>query len=359
MVDLMTQDDFRPYSRWIIFGVIALMVLGRYVFFLIPLAVVAGVLWYLFKQKKITFDFTQPSVSAKNARPAFNFIHMPSAQFKWQYAAYGVAALVVFLIIIDGLVSVPAGHVGVIYDRGRGVLLKQYDEGLHLKIPFWQVATIMDTRMQVYTMSVDEKEKATYSSEPIEALTLDGQRVEIDATAQFRVPAESAATIYKNIGLDYIEKVIKPGARSVIRNAITGYDSTKLFTEASRTEASAKMEAELRKVYADSNVQLVALLLRNVRFSDVYLKAIEDKQVAQQRIQKAEYERQEAEKVKERKIIEAEAEAQAIKLKGETLRANPSVIQFEFVQKMAPNINWGILPQSAIPLLDLKALQGK
>lgn len=343
----MTQDDFRPYSRWIIFGVIALMVLGRYVFFLIPIAVAVVAVWYLFKKKKITFDFTQPK---KNPL-------MSTVQFKWQYAAYGVAALVILLIIVDGLVSVPAGHVGVIYDRGRGVLSKQYDEGLHLKIPFWQVATIMDTRLQVYTMSVDEHEKATYASEPIEALTLDGQRVDIDATVQFRVPGDYAATIYKEIGLDYIDKVIKPGARSVIRNAITGYDSTKLFTEASRTEASTKMESELRNLYTNSNIQLTALLLRNVRFSDVYLKAIEDKQVAQQRIQKAEYEKQEAEKVKERKIIEAEAEAQAIKLKGETLRANPSVIQFEFVQKMAPNINWGILPNSAVPLLDLKALQ--
>ncbi len=355
----MTQDDFRPYSRWIIVGVIALMVLGRYVFFLLPLAVVAGVVWYLFKQKKITFDFTQPSASAKSARSTFNFMSMPTVQFKWQYAAYGVAALAVLLIIIDGLVSVPAGSVGVIYDRGRGVLSEQYGEGLHLKIPFWQVATIMDTRLQVYTMSVDDQEKARYFSEPIEALTLDGQRVDIDATVQFRIPADKTADIYKNIGLDYAEKVIKPGARSVIRSVITGYDSTKLFTEASRTEASVKMETGLRDFYASSNIQLVALLLRNVRFSEVYLKAIEDKQVAQQRIQKAEYERQEAEKVKERKIIEAEAEAQAIKLKGETLRANPSVIQFEFVQKMAPNINWGILPNSAIPLLDLKALQGK
>lgn len=355
----MNQDEFRPYSRWIIFGVIALMVLGRYVFFLLPIAIVSVVLWYLFKQKKITFDFTKQPTGASAARSVFNFPQIPMTQLKWRYIAYAIGVLVVLLIIIDGLVSVPAGSVGVIYDRGRGVLSKQYDEGLHLKIPFWQVATIMDARLQVYTMSVDEKEKATYSSEPIEALTLDGQRVEIDATAQFRVPVDSASTIYKNIGLDYIEKIIKPGARSVIRNAITGYDSTKLFTEASRAEASTKMETELRKVYADSNIQLVALLLRNVRFSDVYLKAIEDKQVAQQRIQKAEYERQEAEKVKERKIIEAQAEAQAIKLKGETLRVNPSVIQFEFVQKMAPNINWGILPNSAIPLLDLKALQGK
>jgi hypothetical protein len=47
----------------------------------------------------------------------------------------------------------------------------------------------------------------------------------------------------------------------------------------------------------------------------VYLDSIEEKQVAQQKIQKAEYEKQQALIVKETKIIEAEAEAEAIKLK--------------------------------------------
>ena len=60
----------------------------------------------------------------------------------------------------------------------------------------------------------------------------------------------------------------------------------------------------------------------------------------------------------QKKIIEAQAEAEAIKLKGEMLKANPGVVQFEFVQKMAPDIKWGILPSDSLPLLDLKSLQG-
>ena len=57
--------------------------------------------------------------------------------------------------------------------------------------------------------------------------------------------------------------------------------------------------------------------------------------------------------MKEKKIIEAEADAEAIRLKGASLRNNPEVIQFEFVQKMSPDINWGIIPDNILPLLNI------
>ena len=57
-----------------------------------------------------------------------------------------IIAVIVFLIILDGLVSVPPGHVGIIYDRGRGVLAEELPEGLHLKIPFWQVSYFLPNR---------------------------------------------------------------------------------------------------------------------------------------------------------------------------------------------------------------------
>ena len=95
------------------------------------------------------------------------------------------------------------------------------------------------------------------------------------------------------------------------------------------------------------------VLLRHIAFSPQYAQAIEEKQVAEQKIQKAEFQRLEAEKLKEKKIIEAEADAEAIRLKGESLRRSPEVIQFEFVQKMADDINWGVLPDSILPMLNL------
>jgi len=60
--------------------------------------------------------------------------------------------------------------------------------------------------------------------------------------------------------------------------------------------------------------------------------------------------------LKEKIIIEAQAEAEGIRLKGEALRNNPEVIQLEFVNKLAPNISWGILPNSVTPMLNVPQL---
>jgi regulator of protease activity HflC (stomatin/prohibitin superfamily) len=293
----------------------------------------------------------------KNPSPLSSLHSLFPFNMKFPKLKISIASILILatvLIIVDGFTSIPAGSVGVIYDRGRGVLTESLPEGLHLKIPFWQVIEKMDTRLQAYTMSIDPDEGEHYGDDSIESLTKDGQKVYADITIQYRIDGKDAAWIYQNVGLDYDAKVIRPGIRNVARDIITGYDSTQLFTQESRTAAQGKMKDSLSELYAENKVELQNVLLRNIRFSDVYLQAIEAKQVAQQRIQKAEYERQEAEKVKERKIIEAEAEAEAIRLKGEILKAYPQVIQFEFVQRMADDINWGVLPNDILPLVDLK-----
>lgn len=286
-----------------------------------------------------------------------NFNIMPKLKLTSIIGA--ILVLLIGFVVIDGFVSIPAGHVAVIYDRGRGVLEQELPEGLHLKIPFWQSATIMDTRLQTYTMSIATTEGDVYGDDAIEALTSDGQKVYVDVTVQYRIDKEDASYIYQKIGLDYKDKIVRPEVRSIIREIVTGYESKGLFNIKNRQKAAKEMEDNLKERYAAKKVVLESLLLRNIQFSASYINAIEEKQIAEQKIQKAEYERQEAEKTKEKRIIEAQAEAEAIRLKGETLKQNPQVIQFEFVQKMAPNINWGIMPDGIIPMLNMEELQGK
>ena len=45
-------------------------------------------------------------------------------------------------------ISVPPGHIACIYDRGRGVLKRVLGPGLHLKIPFWQIAKLFNRDVQ-------------------------------------------------------------------------------------------------------------------------------------------------------------------------------------------------------------------
>ncbi len=295
-----------------------------------------------------------------------------------------VLLAIAVLIFLDGFVNVPAGHVGVIFDRGRGVLEQELDEGIHLKIPFWQQVIMMNTRLQTYTMSTqlsdadmvnntkalqlqslvnrsevairDYAMQSGNTNNSIDALTKDGQRVTVDMTIQFQIDGNNASNIYQSIGLGYVDKVVRPAARSITREKVTGFTSKELYNEATRAKMELDIEGTIKQNFSDKNIILGDVLIRHIGFSGAYLNAIEEKQIAQQKIEKAEFEKQEAEIRKEKTIIEAEAEAESIRLKGESLKQSPEVIQLQFVEKMAPSIKWGILPDNAVPLLDINKL---
>lgn len=303
-------------------------------------------------QKFIQDLFISEAEVVKKKQSLFKLSNM---QFKNYIKLFSVIAII--FIFLDGFVMIPAGRVGVILDRGRGVLENTLDTGLHLKIPFWQKVTILNTQLQSYTMSGTHSEGDQYGDDSIEALTKDGQKVQVDLTVQFRLGKDSAPVVYEEVGLDYVSKIVRPAARSIIRNVVTAYNSKELFNNESRIEAQGFMKEQMTENLKNNNLVLGDVLLRNVRFSAIYLQAIEEKQVAEQQIQKAEFEKEEAAIIKEKKIIEAEAEAESIKLKGDALRANPSVIQFNMVEKLSPNISWGVLPDGVMPLLDINDLK--
>ncbi len=278
-------------------------------------------------------------------------------QGRFKLGAAVAVVIIITFIILDGLVFVPAGHVGVIFDQGRGVLENEFDEGMHLKIPFWQQATIMDARTQEYTMSIATEEGSIKGDDSIESRTKDGQVVWIDATVLFHIDKTKASKIKQELGTeeDYMTKIVRPRAREVIRTAAAKYNALDLVSE-TRLEVVKEMEKLLEEAYGKHNIVLEEVVLRNVTYSVDFANAIEEKEVARQRIKTAEYQKDQAIELKEKVIIEAEAQAQAIKLKGEALRNNPEVIQLEFVNKIGPSVTWGILPDSVMPLLNVPGI---
>lgn len=267
------------------------------------------------------------------------------------------AMVIVAFIIMDGFVSVPAGHVGVVFDQGRGVLENELDEGLHLKIPFWQQVTILDVRTQGYTMSIAQGEGWKTDDDSIESRSKDGQVVWVDATILFHADKNEADNIKRELGTerDYYAKIIRPRAREVIRAVVARHNALDLVSE-KRPEIVVEMKESLEKGYKTHNIILEEVVLRNVTYSTNFANAIEEKEVARQKIKTSQYEKEQATELKAKKIIEAEGEAESIKLKGESLRSNPEVIQLEFVNKLGPNVTWGILPDSVMPLLNVPGL---
>lgn len=268
-----------------------------------------------------------------------------------------VITIIIAFIIMDGLVSVPAGHVAVIFDQGKGVLENELDEGLHLKIPFWQTATIMDARTQEYTMSIAEGEGEKHNDDSIESRSKDGQVIWVDATILYHIDKTEADNIKRNLGTkeDYNAKIVRPRAREILREVVAQYNALDIVSEL-RAQMVSDMNEGLRSAYEKHNIVLEEVVLRNVTYSVDFANAVEQKEVARQQIKTAQYQKEQATELKEKRIIEAEAEAEAIRLKGEALRSNPEVIQLEFVNKLGPNVQWGILPSGATPLFSVPGL---
>ena len=273
---------------------------------------------------------------------------------KWKFLVFLAAVVMVMMVIMDGFVSIPAGHVGVIFDQGRGVLENELNEGLHLKIPFWQDVTIMDGRTHEYTMSIAPGEGAIASDDSIESRSQDGQVIWVDATILFHIDKTQADNIKRDLGSEkeYYTKIIRPKSREIVRAVVARQNALDLVSDM-RADIVQEMADELKSDFADHDIILEEVVLRNVTYSAEFANAIEQKEVARQQIKTAQYQKEQAEELKAKKIIEAEADAESIRLKGEALRQTPEVIQLEFVNKLAPNVTWGILPDGITPLMSM------
>lgn len=272
----------------------------------------------------------------------------------------GVVIFIAALILLfNSIVIVQAGNVQVLTQFGRTVGVV-FEPGLHFKVPFVQNTVNYSTRQVTYETS-DEAEisKANYTDYTVDTTSADGQQIKIKFTIRFAIDDKQAEWILNNIGTmnDLVEKVVKAESRSFARNIPKKYTAEQLYSEQVFV-VQEELSNTLRPIFDRNGIILDEFLLRKIDFTDEYFNVLEDKQIAEERIV-VEQNILEQEKIKkEQVIIQAEAEARQIEIKGEALKQYPQIIQLEFIQKLSPNITWGILPgEGIVPFLDLLKLQ--
>ncbi|NMB56822.1 hypothetical protein GYA19_02690 [Candidatus Beckwithbacteria bacterium] len=162
-------------------------------------------------------------------------------------------------------ISVPPGHIACVYDRGRGVLSKTWGPGLHLKIPFWQVAKLFNAQILEYNISknfnVDDPE--ILGSKSLIGVTKDGVEVEIEGSILFKINKQKAPTIWENIGDNFVSKVVRPMSSSKILAVISevSFDQLKAY----RSKIEAKIKQDLDKELNNKGIICEGFLLSEVR----------------------------------------------------------------------------------------------
>lgn len=247
-----------------------------------------------------------------------------------------VFAIFAIILLANTVLVVDAGHIAVVFNNLSGGLSSR-EPGTHIMVPGVQKAILYETRVQTYTMSATYNEGEVKGDDALDATTQDGQVVKVDVSVRFHVDANKVTDLHKNIGEDYTNKVVRPEVRTIIRLTVANYPVTEVYSS-KRLEIQTKSADALRPRFQANYLVIDEVLIRRVAFDPEFQKAIEAKQIAQQQAQQMEYVLEKEKLEKERKIIEAQGEAEAIRLKGVALANNPALIQYEYVQKITPGV---------------------
>lgn len=207
-----------------------------------------------------------------------------------------IAAIVLVSIIIlaNCFTIVDAGHTGVVVTLGKvneGVL----QEGIHFKAPFVQKIVKIDNR--IVKLEVDT-----------EAFSKDLQTVTTTIAINYRVDTDKSYSIYKNIGANYEGVLVTPAVNEVLKAITAKYTAEESVTN--RTLISEGLIEGLNEKLNNIGLYITDVNIINFDFSEAFIDAIEEKQVAEQKLLKAETEKQTA-------ITNAEAQAQTIKIKAD------------------------------------------
>lgn len=227
----------------------------------------------------------------------------------------GICAVVVILLLVGSFRIIKSGQVGIKVRLGKVVNSNTHD-GVNFKIPI--VENIVKMNVQVQKVEVE----TTSASKDL-------QDVNMKLAVNYRIDAKEATSLYKNVGTKYETVVLEPAIQESIKAVTSKYTAEELITN--RSEVSKGCMKELENKVKKYGLIVDNFNITNFSFSEDFNKAIEEKQVAEQKVLTA---KQELEKEKieaEKKIVKAEAEKKANELKQQTLTDN--IIKEKFIEK--------------------------
>lgn len=205
-----------------------------------------------------------------------------------------VIVVILCVVAFNAFVVVDAGHTGVVVTMGKvneGVL----QEGIHLKIPFVQSVVKIDNRIQKLEVQT-------------EAFSKDLQSVDTTLAINYRVDTAKSYSIYKNIGANYEDVLVTPAVNEVLKAITATYTAEETVTN--RALISDGLVTGLNEKLNSIGLYVTDVNIIDFDFSEAFITAIEEKQVAQQQLLKAETEKKTA-------ITNAEAEAEAAKVRAD------------------------------------------
>ena len=262
-------------------------------------------------------------------RPAPGFSSFIYRHLSGAAVALMVVLLLCFVLYPHVLITVPSGHVGVLWKRftgpgihcwcilPSGTVLKPSEirnEGLTIIWP-WDHLFVYDLRLQT-------------STEKYNAISSDGVSVTAEITVQYQLNRDSAGVLHEFMGPGYLQTVLTPEIGSQTRLVISNYDAEEVYST-KRQEMQQRIASETRDALTkhldqifqttaseqenpgqyrnltDKSIRVINVLVLSIELPAQIVSAINNKTEQFYQIQEYKYRAQREAEKSERKQIEA------------------------------------------------------
>ena len=233
-------------------------------------------------------------------------IDLPSGSV-FKYAIYAFFFFMVFIFLTNTtFITINPGQKGVIFKRFAGGLDKDkiYNQGFHIVAP-WNDMIIYDTRINE-------------GFEKMDVLSKNGLSIAVELSYRYFAVSEQIGYLHDEIGKDYVKRIINPEIRSATREVIGKYLPEELYST-KREAIQDEIFTSTKERMANRYLGLDAVLIRSVQLPAKLKEAIEFKLEEEQASFQYEFRLDKERKEAERKIIEAQAKADANKILNASL----------------------------------------
>lgn len=249
-------------------------------------------------------------------------VNLESSKIFLRQHALSLISLLLLLILVtifffDSIfISVHSGQLGVLWRRlGTGTVIDTvYREGMHTILPF--------NKMYIYNVRKQQ------FSDSIDVLTVYGLTVKVKYTVRYYLEEDTLPMLHQHVGPDYVNVVIRPDVRSVIR-ALFGQSSPEaMYTSQKAIQLHVREQSRIR--LSARFITLDDVPIESITLPTKISESVEAKMAQQQREGEYIYRLSIAQKEAERLQIESAG----IRLYNDTVNKSltPSVLKWHGIQ---------------------------
>lgn len=219
----------------------------------------------------------------------------------------GAIALILLVIGLNSFVVVNPGQAGVLSILGKAQDNPLF-EGIHLKPP-------IVSRLDLYDITVQKFEVPAQSS------TNDLQYLSASFAINFRLDPSRVVDIRREQGTleNVVAKIVAPQTQESFKIAAARRTAEESITQ--RDLLKRDFDIALQNRLEKYGITILDTSVVDLQFSQEFARAVEEKQIAEQRARRAVFVAQEAQQEAQAEINRAKGKAEAQRLLAETLKA--------------------------------------